>query len=171
MKNKVMLSVIVPVYNVAPYLRDCLDSLLAQGFSEGEYEVIVVDDGSTDSSLEIIQKYARENSCIHCIHQSNAGVSAARNTGLDKATGEYVAFIDGDDFLAAGVLKLFCDEAKKRTADMLVYGFAKVHEDAHFCDKKHVVDLTYTNNVSGVAVSTATACRSLYKRDFIEKII
>lgn len=92
-----LLSVIVPVYNVAAYLPRCLDSLLAQSYSR--LEVICVDDGSTDDSAAILDAYAAKDSRIKVIHQKNAGVSVARNRGLDAATGEFLAFVDADDWV------------------------------------------------------------------------
>lgn len=90
-------SIIVPVYNVAPYLRECLDSILAQD-SPSEYEVILVDDGSTDSSGTICDEYAEIHSRIKVTHQTNAGVGAARNVGIAAALGEYLLFMDSDDY-------------------------------------------------------------------------
>ena len=88
-------SIIIPVYNVAPYLRECLDSVLAQTFAD--WEAICVDDGSTDGSGAILDEYAAKDSRFRVIHQRNAGVSAARNEALKKAQGEYIAFVDADD--------------------------------------------------------------------------
>ena len=88
-------TVIVPVYNVEQYLRRCIDSILAQTF--GDLELILVDDGSADSSGVICDAYAEKDSRVKVIHQKNSGVSAARNTGLDAAEGEYIAFVDSDD--------------------------------------------------------------------------
>lgn len=89
------LSIIVPVYNVAPYLRECLDSLLAQTFTD--WECICVDDGSTDGSAAILEEYAAADSRIRVIHQTNQGVSAARNAALEVAKGVWLGFVDGDD--------------------------------------------------------------------------
>lgn len=88
-------SIIIPVYNVAPYLRECLDSVLAQTFTD--WEAICVDDGSTDGSGAILDEYAAKDKRFRVIHQANAGVSAARNKALDVLNGEYVCFVDSDD--------------------------------------------------------------------------
>ena len=88
-------SVIIPVYNQAPYLAECLDSVLAQSLRD--IEVVCVDDGSTDGSERMLDDYAKRDLRVKVIHQSNAGVAAARNNGLAAATGEYVAFMDPDD--------------------------------------------------------------------------
>ncbi len=92
-------SIIIPVYNVAPYLRECLDSVLRQTFSD--WEAICVDDGSTDGSGEIIDEYVAKDKRFHAIHQENAGVSAARNTALDVAHGNWIAFVDADDVISS----------------------------------------------------------------------
>lgn len=96
-------SIIIPVYNVAPYLRECLDSVLAQTFTD--WEAICVDDGSTDGSGAILDEYAVRDGRFRVIHQVNAGVSAARNAALDVANGEYICFLDGDDVLRANWLR------------------------------------------------------------------
>lgn len=88
-------SIIIPVYNVAPYLRECLDSVLSQTFTD--WEAICVDDGSTDESGSILDEYAVKDARIKVVHQQNAGVSAARNRALDVARGRWVGFIDADD--------------------------------------------------------------------------
>lgn len=90
--------IIIPVYNVAPYLRECLDSVLAQTFTD--WECLCVDDGSTDESGAILDEYAQKDPRIRVLHQANAGVSAARNLGLDNVKGEWVLFLDSDDLLA-----------------------------------------------------------------------
>lgn len=88
-------SIIIPVYNVAPYLRECLDSVLAQTF--GDWEAICVDDGSTDGSGAILDEYAVRDKRFRVVHQPNAGVATARNKGLEETTGQWVLFLDADD--------------------------------------------------------------------------
>lgn len=96
-------SVIVPVYKAEKYLRKCVDSILAQTFRD--FEVILVDDGSPDRSGEICDEYARRNSRIRVIHKANGGVSSARNKGIDEARGEWVTFVDADDWLSPEALE------------------------------------------------------------------
>ncbi len=91
------ISIIVPVYNFAPYLRQCLDSLVGQTYRD--IEIICADDGSTDESGEILDQYAAEDLRIRALHIENSGVPAARNLALDHAAGEYVIFVDGDDWI------------------------------------------------------------------------
>lgn len=92
-----LVSVIVPIYDVEKYLRDCIDSILAQSYTR--LEVILVDDGSPDGCPTICDQYAEKDPRVQVIHQKNAGLSAARNSGLDRCTGEYITFVDSDDFI------------------------------------------------------------------------
>lgn len=92
-----LISIIVPVYNVADFLAECIDSIMRQSYQN--LEIIIVDDGSTDNSGKICDEYALQDNRINVIHRKNGGLSAARNTGLDSATGEYVSFIDSDDIV------------------------------------------------------------------------
>ena len=92
-----LISVIIPVYNVEAYLPRCLDSVIQNTYRN--LEIICVDDGSTDGSPEILRDYAQRDARITVITKENGGVSSARNAGLDRATGEFVAFIDSDDFV------------------------------------------------------------------------
>ena len=103
-------SIIIPVYNVVPYLRECLDSVLAQTFTN--WEAICVDDGSTDGSGIILDEYAARDSRFRVIHQPNAGVSAARNTGIDIAVGTWVVFLDSDDLLERDILRIMTCQAE-----------------------------------------------------------
>lgn len=121
------ISIIVPVYNVQAYLEKCLSSLLAQTFED--IEIICVNDGSTDDSLTILQDFAAQDKRIKIIDRPNGGVSAARNDGLEKATGEYVMFVDGDDWIEPET----CAECYKKItndrSDMLVFNFRDVFSD------------------------------------------
>ena len=92
-----LISIIVPIYNVEGYVSTCIDSLLRQTYPH--LQIILVDDGSTDRSGAICDKYARQDTRIEVIHQENAGLSAARNSGLKRAIGELIAFVDGDDYV------------------------------------------------------------------------
>ena len=98
-------SIIIPVYNCEKYLRDCLDSCINQDLLNDEYEVLCVNDGSTDSSINILNDYANRYSHIKVFSQDNRGVSAARNIGLDNAKGEYIMFLDGDDLIRKNCLQ------------------------------------------------------------------
>ena len=108
MKNSGLISVIVPVYNVEKYLRECIESVLAQ--THQNWEMILVDDGSEDSSGEICDEYAKKDNRILVIHQENQGLSGARNTGFENAKGEYVYFLDSDDWIVPEAIELMCQK-------------------------------------------------------------
>ncbi len=113
----IKVSVIVPVYNVEKYLRECLESLERQ--TQDNIEVILVNDGSTDCSEEIAKEFAERNHNFHLINRSNGGLSAARNTGLDLAQGEYIYFLDSDDFLADNAIEKLYKKSKEEDLDQL----------------------------------------------------
>ena len=126
-KKGPLISVIVPVYNVEKYLPKCLDSLLAQTWKN--LEIIVVDDGSPDNSWDIMQEYARRDSRVRLIRQKNSGLSAARNAGIDAARGEWLGFLDSDDYVAPEMYeRLYCAAAEQE-AQMAVCSFVYVTLD------------------------------------------
>lgn len=112
-------SVIIPVYNAAEFLRDGLDSLLKQTLRE--IEIICVDDGSKDESLEILREYEKKDKRVIVIHQENQGAGAARNNGMAKARGEYLSFLDADDFFETDMLEIAYQEADKVEAEVCVF--------------------------------------------------
>lgn len=101
--SNLMVSVIVPVYNVEAYLKECIDSILSQSYEKTE--IILIDDGSKDSSGEICDAYAAQYNNVQVVHQENAGLAAARNVGIRCAKGDYLLFVDSDDYIAEGALK------------------------------------------------------------------
>lgn len=103
-----LISVIIPVYNVEKYLRRCLDSVIAQTYQK--LEIICVDDGSIDDSGKICDQYAVRDARIKVIHQENQGLSAARNRGIDAADGEYIAFVDSDDYILMTIFWRICSK-------------------------------------------------------------
>lgn len=111
------ISVIVAIYNASRYLRECLDSIVNQDF-KGEYEVILVNDGSTDDSLSICQEYASQHTNVVVLTGENAGVSAARNKGIDVARGEWYFFADADDIMSPDALTTLYDRQKETQADL-----------------------------------------------------
>lgn len=121
------ISIIVPVYNVEKYLRRCLDSIRAQTFTD--FECICVDDGSSDGSGKILDEYAEKDGMFRVIHQANAGVSAARNAGLDMARGEYVCFVDADDEVSPNLLSTYIFELKQRDSDLIICGFKNFYDN------------------------------------------
>ena len=116
MSNDIKISIIIPVYNVEKYLKQCLDSIINQTFID--FECICVNDDSTDNSLNILQEYAKKDKRIKIISQKNTGVAMARNTGLSVATGDYILFIDSDDFIDNNFCEVLYNDAKKYNCDI-----------------------------------------------------
>ena len=112
------LSIIVPVYNVENYLEECLNSILAQTFTD--YELILVDDGSTDRSGEICEQYRLQNTKIKVINKENGGQTSARKAGVEVAQGQYIGFVDSDDKIEKTMYQKLCDEAVKNNADVII---------------------------------------------------
>jgi len=114
------LSIIIPVYNTAPYLQKCIDSIICQDFSD--FEVLLVDDGSSDESGSICDEYAQRDDRIKVFHKENEGISSARNVGLDNAKGEWVYFVDSDDEILPGGLQLLVNSIKNGS-DAVICGY------------------------------------------------
>lgn len=119
MDNQVLISVIIPVYNVEEYLRECVDSVLNQTFRD--FEIILVDDGSTDSSGDICDEYVEKDERVTVIHQKNGGLSVARNTGLSEANGKYVYFLDSDDYISENALATLLNIAENDNSDIVFF--------------------------------------------------
>ena len=149
--NVPLVSVIVPVYNVAPYLEQCLNSIVNQTYRH--LEIILVDDGSTDESGAICDRYAEQDSRIQVVHKENGGQSSARNVALDMMTGEWVLFVDSDDWIELNALELLLDQKDER-ADIVEFGFSYsyleeesnqlLYEDL-ICSGRHALKLLALN--------------------------
>ena len=124
------ISIIIPVYNTKEYLPECLDSILTQGFED--YEVIIVDDGSTDGSLDVIKKYCDKYNNVKLMEQRNSGASSARNNGLLNSSGEYVLFVDSDDFLHKNSLSNLYTSAHSNNADIVISQRDIYKKNKHF---------------------------------------
>lgn len=136
-----MISIIVPVYNLEEYLPKCLESIVNQTY--GDLQIILVDDGSTDSSGKICDDFAAEDSRITVIHKTNGGVSAARNDGLAIAEGEYVGFVDGDDIIAPDMYGVLLEKAEGSHADLTVCSYVTRTPAA---DIRKTADSFYTSD-------------------------
>ena len=172
MKEKLKYSVIIPVYNAEKTIRRCVDSLLAEGYPDAE--IILVNDGSRDRSGEICREYASKASNIRCLEKENGGVSTARNAGLDTATGEFVLFVDSDDYAAPHFFSTIDSVRATDSADLIQFS-------SRFDDGKKLAGKSYSpKNVSGRAalmpLISDAICRKtlnspwakLYKREIIE---
>ena len=123
------ISVIIPVYNVAKYLHRCIDSALAQTFTD--FELLLIDDGSKDNSGEICDEYARKDNRVRVFHKENEGVSVARNIGIGHSSGTYLMFLDSDDWLESSCLDYCLKSMKDDNLDFLQFGYARVTDDGN----------------------------------------
>ena len=130
MNNHPILSIIIPLYNCEKYIKQCLDTIFRQEMNESEFEVIVIDDGSKDSSYSLASEYAKRHQNILVMKQENQGVACARNNALEKATGDYVTFVDADDMLVFGSLGKLIKIAVDNKADIVKAAHKEVPEDA-----------------------------------------
>lgn len=145
-------SIIVPVYNVAPYLRQCMDSIINQTYRN--IEIICVDDGSTDESGEILDKYAKSDNRISEAHTNNSGVASARNTGLSLASGEYLLFVDGDDWIDTATCQKAVSSISTESADVVMWPY--IREFTDHSDPKMIF--------RGQKLFDETECRKLQRR-------
>jgi len=123
------LSIIVPIYNVEKYIRMCLESFFRQEMDEETFEVILVNDGTPDKSMEVISDIIEAHQNIHVINQENQGLSMARNNGMEIATGEYILFVDSDDLLIDNSLSFLLSHALTSKADIIVADYTKMHDE------------------------------------------
>ena len=170
----VLVSIIIPVYNIENYLPICIESIVTQSYNN--LQVIIVDDGSIDNTAEIARLYAEKDDRIVLIQQRNSGVSSARNHGLKKAEGEYVMFVDGDDWIDRNTVEDMLSVVRKYNLDVVRCGF--VFEDINSnnrrvsCNKKPL-SLIHGEEILRVFLRGygvyASVCGGLYKRSFIDK--
>lgn len=165
-----LLSVIVPIYNVEDYLDDCLDSILGQ--DHRNLEVIVVDDGSPDGSLAIAQRHAATDDRVRIVRRPNGGLSAARNTGVEQATGSYLTFVDSDDLVPAGAFRAAIESLETSHSDLAVLRYGRLREGKARNAAAWIRSLHATDRI-GVTLAevpevmvNATAWSKVIRRDF-----
>lgn len=138
------ISIIIPVYNMEKYLEKCITSVLEQTYSD--FELILVNDGSKDKSEDICNEFARYDNRVKVIHKTNGGVSSARNKGLEEAQGEYIGFIDSDDYIEPTMYEVLLSNIQKYDADISFCGFKVIDEDKNIIEriqnsgKLHIMD-------------------------------
>jgi glycosyltransferase involved in cell wall biosynthesis len=167
-----MLSIVIPMYNVAKYIQSCIDSVYNIGLNTLEFEIILIDDGSPDDSLLIAKKITSDKENVTIISQDNKGLGGARNTGIDNAKGEYIVFLDSDDILLPDGIKISLALAKKNNLDVLEFGAQGITEDDETVYK--ISKTSNTNILNGVDYYKKvrymdSACNKLYRRDFLNK--
>lgn len=170
------LSIVVPVYNVMKYLPQCIDTLLHQDLVE--YEIILVDDGSTDGSQIICDKYAEDVPNIKVIHQSNQGLAGARNQGIKEAKGKYILFVDSDDFIHEHILKKLLEYTQLQCSDVCFLNAYKYYENGKMVNLDQILDANKIENKEKIEVLEylaslkkfpGSACTKMVKRQLIEE--
>ena len=168
-----LVSIIVPIYNVEQYLRECIDSIIKQTYKN--LEIILVDDGSPDNCGQICDEYAKKDDRIKVIHKENGGLSSARNAGLDIATGEYISFIDSDDYVSNNFIEELYSLCIKCDADIAECDFVKFTDKIEVQKKDKVIEKystiemqeqIYTENY----IKTIVVWNKLYKKYLYEKL-
>jgi glycosyltransferase involved in cell wall biosynthesis len=167
------ISVIIPVYNVEKYLKRCVDSVLRQ---EGiSMEIILVDDGSTDSSSKMCDEYAANHSNIKSLHISNSGPATAKNKGYDMATGNYIAFIDSDDEIKHDMFSSMLQSGYKHDADIVCCNYIQVNEEGHISHTRHTGQeyvLTQDEALKAILIKDkiySQCWTKIFKRNTIQK--
>ena len=171
-------SVIVPVYNVEKYLKRCVDSILNQTFHD--FEVILVDDGSPDICPSICDEYVEKDQRIRVVHKENGGLSSARNAGLEIANGEYILFVDSDDYIKPHLLQTCVSKIEETNCDAVRFGYEKIDEGFNIIKVRYPHDSLYSFSTSEQRLDflcndllsysipfTAWSC--LFKNDIIRK--
>lgn len=166
MKYKFTFSIIVPIYNVEKYVRRCIESLIVQTYPN--IEIILVDDGATDSSGKICDEYANKDCRIKVVHKKNGGLSSARNAGIESATGQYILFVDGDDFLVENAIEILAEKLEDKISDVICF-------DIYQYRNGNIIGTLITKKFNDVAVTrrnilvNPSACARLYKTEFLKK--
>jgi glycosyltransferase involved in cell wall biosynthesis len=165
--KKPLLSIVVPVFNSAAYLFNCIDSIRAQTFKD--FECILVDDGSTDDTFSLCENYARLDPRIKVRHQNNSGVSSARNLGLRNCAGDYIAFVDSDDTVLPEMYQVMYTTIAAKDYDVVCCGFR--HKNSLFTENIKITGLSQAETVFRLenAGLFGTVWNKLYKREIIEK--
>jgi glycosyltransferase involved in cell wall biosynthesis len=176
-KSKI-LSIIVPIYNVEKYLTKCLNSLLNQDISPNEYEIILINDGSTDGSLKIAHSFAEKYQNFHLITQDNLGLGAARNEGIKNANGKYLLFVDSDDSIQSRCLTKLIECMELYSLDLLRFNYCAVNENEQIIrkTKNSTFSIEFNNEVVNgetfLAQYLGWACYAwsfLYNASFLKK--
>lgn len=153
---EIELSIVIPVYNIERYIEKCIQSVIEQDYDA--YELLLIDDGSTDSSGEICDRYAASNSKIKVFHKENGGLSSARNYGLERAKGLYISFLDGDDYIDDMIFSKTMKRLKEDRSDIAVFSVVCVDEDG--------VETPYHSIVRDECIDSQTAFELMYTKSY-----
>lgn len=171
-----LVSIIVPIYKVEPYLRRCLDSIINQTYSN--LEIILVDDGSPDNCPQICDEYAAKDKRIVVIHKENGGLSDARNSGLDVAKGDYIYFLDGDDYLGEGTIACLLEHMQKKDKIAIAIGYFTADYNGEYrpyrkewiFDRSRYIEAADFADRMLMEKSNFAATAKLYKRNLFENL-
>ena len=160
-------SVIVPIYNVEKYLKKCLDSLVGQTLKD--IEILAINDGSPDNSQKIVDEYVKKYDNIKSYIKENGGQSDARNFGLEKAKGDYIVFVDADDWIDKDFLKVMYENAKAHNSDIVICDFEEIYENGVTKIKKEI-DKNIEDIQKAYMIAMPGFCNKMFKKDFLIKI-
>lgn len=171
-----LISVIVPVYNVEKYLDKCINSLINQSYKK--LEIILIDDGSTDNCGKICDEYALKDNRIKVIHKENEGLSAARNLGIAISKGDYIIFIDSDDWVDKEILLKLLKLIKKYNSDIAVCDYLLAYDENEYIEKGEIYEKIFSNidafkdlySRTGGVIKSISCCK-LYKRELFKDIV
>lgn len=172
--NKDLITIIIPVYNVEKYLKKCLDSIINQTYKN--LEIILIDDGSIDNSPKICDEYAIKDKRIKVIHKRNAGVSSARNDGLNKATGQYLIFVDSDDYIELNMVEKIYNNTKKYNTDLYLFNYYTIENKVKRkgstlkTPSKNLTKKEFYNYLFSNQYYCGYICNKLFKTSTIGKI-
>lgn len=173
MNNSPLISVIVPVYNREEYIFQCLDSICQQTLCN--IEIICVNDGSTDNSEAIIQKFCKKDPRVHLVNQANSGPSTARKNGIRHASGKYIGFVDSDDYIDKDFFLNLYTTALQKDADIVVTSAFFAFDGKKLHKKKSFIDVSTTSlsteSRGRLFLYTASLCNKIYKKSLIEKVL
>lgn len=153
----IILSIIIPVYNVEKYIFKTLDSIYSQEFPQNEVEVIVINDGTPDSSMEIVEQFYKKCNNLVVINQENQGLSGARNTGIHKAKGKYLWFVDSDDMIEDGILEKMISILHKGDSDVYSFKIREYNESGHVIKERFFLDEEKLEYSDGLEMIKRTA--------------
>lgn len=176
-------SIIIPVYNCEKYIRQCVDSVINQTYHD--LEIILIDDGSTDKSLQILEEYYNLDNRVKIVHQKNQGLSASRNQGLVIAKGKYIFFLDADDFLATDQIEVLYRSVKKNDADVAISTYINFNDTTatylfHVVEKDYyeetytpieLMSKKYHSDDRGYLITLTTAWGKLFKRSLFKNVL
>lgn len=164
------ISLIVPIYNIEECVEECIESILNQTFKD--FEVILVDDGSTDNSLNICRKYEKKDTRITVVNKKNGGLSDARNAGINKACGEYLCFIDGDDFIVNDTLENMYNLILKNNSQISICNMVRYYgdEDTDIFYKPSEKEIVLEGNNRFKTLEQPSVCNKMFKSDLFNGV-